>query len=134
MFRNLWPRGCQVKVEESGKVHCLLVSDFHNRAGQLVLKDKPHLSAIAEQELDNRRGGAAGEVRSITAEYRFPPAGAWDSATYPDDEPMYHGPCFAACVAFARHAKAGGEESMFCRSGIWWARAVPMVGSYPPAS
>jgi hypothetical protein len=64
-------------------VRCRLTSDFHNRRGQLVQKNRLHFSAVLE----------VSEQPSTLAQAGGAEPAEWFDVVYPSrDAPMYHGP------------------------------------------
>jgi hypothetical protein len=82
-------------------IACRLVTDFHNRRGQLVQKDRPHFRALAE----------SGEAAPAPTP-AFPASLAWQDTWYPeDDQVIHHGP------AFRRLSQLVG-----CTDGRWYGK------------
>jgi len=77
------PREVRLHAEVAGNgVACRLTSDFRNRRGQLVQKDRPHFSGVVEASAAPIEAALLPTVRGLWHEMQYPPR----------DALMYHGP------------------------------------------
>jgi NAD(P)-dependent dehydrogenase (short-subunit alcohol dehydrogenase family) len=114
------PRVVRIHAETTGQgAACRLTSDFRNRRGQLVEKDRLHFSAVVE---------LAAQPAGIEA--APPPAhGEWFDVTYPPREALlYHGPPLRLLKRIAVdesgawgeiHLPAGSELAGSRDAGAW---------------
>ncbi|MBN1590977.1 MAG: polyketide synthase dehydratase domain-containing protein, partial [Pirellulales bacterium] len=83
------PRDARVHAEmtDAGVV-CRLTSDFRNRRGQLVQKDRPHFSAVVDLVTSDQSPHGADAPSPMPAM-----RGEWHAIDYPSrDGLLYHGP------------------------------------------
>lgn len=97
------PLATRIRTEKIGtKVRCLLESDFVNRQGKLLQKDRLHVRGVAI-------AGSPEENDHLSVKRQMPALEQIRSAgdyTYPDDLAIYHGPIYRALKA----VQASGSE------------------------
>ena len=89
----------RVRVTPTGpqSFTCELVSDFHNRAGQLMKKDRVHMRAMAE---------VGQRPAKLDIEMPEPPT-QWQPFQFVDNGPLYHGPALHGVKATTFDANGG---------------------------
>jgi NAD(P)-dependent dehydrogenase (short-subunit alcohol dehydrogenase family)/acyl carrier protein len=87
----------RVAAAKGNALGCKLLSDFRNRAGKLMKKDRCHLRATAEVA-----------DRPVALDFRMPePPTAWHPVVFQNDGPLYHGPTLHGLQAATFDAKGG---------------------------
>jgi hypothetical protein len=94
-LRFLTPSAIPVRVTtersaDSG-IECRLLSDFVNRTGATLQRDRLHVRCLADAGVTTESGG-----RGVIT-----PPSVWQPFRYPSDSPMLHGPTLQSLVAVA---------------------------------
>ncbi len=91
------PARIRAVPQADGSLACELVTDFYNRAGKLMKKDRAHLRAIAE---------VAEQVAPLDAAMPTPPT-SWHAFEFQHNGPLYHGPTLHGVKGTTFDARGG---------------------------